>query len=125
MAVSDPLHITANGLDTMDTGKIKEFLSGYLKREEVDCVVVGLPKQMSNQPSESTRYIEPFITWFRKTFPDIRLDRIDERFTSKMAERAIIEGGVKKMKRREKDLVDKVSAVIILQSYLEYLNRES
>lgn len=124
MAVTDPLQITANGLDTVHTRDVKDFLIGYLEKEEIDCVVVGEPKQMSNLPSESVRYIDPFITWFSKTFPGTRLDRIDERFTSKMAERAIIDGGVKKMKRREKELVDKVSAVIILQSYLEYRVRE-
>ena len=124
LAVTDPLRITANGLDTVETRNIKDFLIGYLDKEEIDCVVVGLPKQMSNQPSESVRFIDPFITWFGKTFPGIQLDRMDERFTSKMAERAMIDGGVKKMKRRQKDLVDKVSAVIILQSYLETVNRE-
>ena len=125
IAVTDPLQITANGLDTVDTRNIKDFLTGYLEKEEIDCVVVGQPKQMSNQPSESVRFIDPFIKWFVKTFPGIRLDRMDERFTSKMAQRAMIDGGVKKMKRRQKDLVDKVSAVIILQSYLEIVNRES
>ena len=125
MAVTDPLRITANGLDTVDTRNIKDFLIGYLEKEEIDCVVVGEPKQMTNEPSESVRFIDPFINWFAKTFPGIQLDRIDERFTSKMAQRAMIDGGVRKMKRRQKDLVDKVSAVIILQSYLEYKNRES
>ena len=124
LAVTDPLQITANGLDTVDTRNIKEFLTGYLEKEDIDCVVVGEPKQMSNLPSESVRFIDPFIKWFSKTFPEMRLERMDERFTSKMAERAIIDGGVKKMKRRNKELVDKVSAVIILQSYLEYVNRD-
>ncbi len=125
MAVTDTLQITANGLDTVDTRDVKDFLIGYLEREEIDCVVVGEPKQLSNLPSESVRYIDPFITWFGKTFPEVKLDRMDERFTSKMAHRAIIDGGVKKIKRRNKELVDKVSAVIILQSYLEYVNRDS
>jgi putative Holliday junction resolvase len=95
MAVTDPLQITANGLDTVDTREVRNFLVDYLKREEIDCVVVGQPKQLSNHPSESARYIDPFIKWFRETFPGIRLDRMDERFTSKMAERAIIDGGIK------------------------------
>ena len=123
MAVTDPLQIIANGLDTVETKDVKDFLTGYIEKEDIECVVVGLPKQMSNLPSEATRYIEPFIKWFSKAFPAIRLERMDERFTSKMAERAIIDGGVKKMKRRDKKLVDKVSAVLILQSYLEYVNR--
>jgi len=125
LAVTDPLQITANGLDTVDTRDIKEFLTSYLEKEDIDCVVVGEPKQMSNQPSESVRFIDPFIKWFSKTFPGMRLERMDERFTSKMAERAIIDGGVKKMKRRNKELVDKVSAILILRSYLDYVNRES
>ena len=125
VAVTDMLQITANGLDTIETGKVKDFLISYLEKEEIDCVVVGMPKQMSNQPSEAARYIEPFLRWFESTFPGIRLERMDERFTSKMAERALIEGGVKKIKRRQKELVDKVSAVLILQSYLETLNRDN
>jgi len=125
MAITDPLQIIANGLNTVNTRDIKDFLIGYLDKEDIECVVVGEPKQLSNQPSESVRYIDPFITWFGKKFPGMRLERMDERFTSKIAERAIIDGGVKKMKRRDKKLVDKVSAVIILQSYLEYVNRES
>jgi len=125
MAITDPLQIIANGLNTVNTRDIKDFLIGYLDKEDIECVVVGEPKQLSNQPSESVRYIDPFITWFGKKFPGMRLERMDERFTSKIAQRAIIDGGVKKMKRRDKKLVDKVSAVIILQSYLEYVNRES
>jgi len=121
MAVTDPLKITANGLDTLGTKDIKDFLTNYLEKEDVECVVVGMPKQMSNQPSEATRYIEPFVRWFARTFPGIQLERMDERFTSKMAERALIDGGVKRMKRRNKELVDKVSAVLILQSYLEFI----
>ena len=122
LAVTDPLKITANGLETVQTSEVKDFLIRYLEREEIECVVVGMPKQMSNLPSEAARYIESFIKWFGSTFPGILLERMDERFTSKMAERALLEGGVKKMKRRDKGLVDKVSAVLILQSYLESRN---
>ena len=125
MAVTDPLKITANGLETVQTNDVKDFLISYLEREAIECVVVGMPKQMNNRPSEAARYVESFIEWFCNTYPGVRLERMDERFTSKMAERALIEGGVKKMKRRDKGLVDKVSAVLILQSYLASVNRET
>ena len=121
IAVTDPLKITANGLETVATNKIKEFISGYLGKEIIDCLVVGFPTQMNYQVSDAEKYIGPFIRWFSRTYPDIRVERVDERFTSKLAGRALIDGGVKKMDRRNKSLVDKISAVIILQSYLEVL----
>jgi putative Holliday junction resolvase len=119
VAVTDPLKITANGLTTIETRQIKEFISGYLDKEQVECLLVGQPMQMNFQVSEAEKYIKPFLKWFTEKYPEIRIERIDERFTSKMAGKAMIEGGIRKMARRDKALVDKTSAVIILQSYLE------
>ena len=96
-----------------------EYLKGYMMLESVDIIVVGDPLTMKNQPSESARFIEPFVKLLKKSFPDITVDRMDERFTSKMATAAILESGARKKDRKNKALVDKVSAVIILQSYLE------
>jgi putative Holliday junction resolvase len=121
IAVSDPLKITANGLDTVETNRLREFLKEYLVREDVECLVVGFPKQMNNKVSEAEKYIVPFLKWFANVHPDIKIERMDERFTSVLAGKSLIEGGAKKMARRNKSLVDKISAVIILQSYLETL----
>jgi len=121
IAVTDTLKITANGLNTVETGNIKEFINDYLRKESIDCLVVGYPTQMNYQVSEAEKYIGPFISWFSKTYPLIRVERIDERFTSRIAGKAMIDGGIKKKARRNKALVDKISAVIILQSYLESL----
>lgn len=120
MAVTDPLQLIANGLCTVASSELIPFLKDYFTKEKVDLVVVGLPKQMDYTKSESMRYIEPFLKAFAKQFPDIAVESFDERFTSKIAQRAIIDGGVKKHERRDnKGLVDMVSATIILQSYME------
>ena len=119
IAVTDPLQIIANGLDTVPTHKLFEFLTAYFNSEVVDKIVIGYPKQLNNQPSESVSYINNFIKTFKKKFPDKELFLMDERFTSKMAFQAMIDGGVKKEQRRDKALIDKVSATIILQSYME------
>ena len=124
IAVTDALKITANGLNTVETGKIKEFIKDYLGKESIDCLVVGYPTKMNYEVSEAEKYIGPFISWFSQTYPLIRVERVDERFTSKIAGKTMIDGGVKKMARRDKALVDKISAVIILQSYLETLKYE-
>jgi putative Holliday junction resolvase len=121
VAVSDPLKITANGLDTVETRRLREFIEEYLVREDVECLVVGFPKQMNDKVSEAEKYITPFLRWFANVHPDIRIERMDERFTSLLAGKSLIEGGAKMMARRNKSLVDKISAVIILQSYLETL----
>jgi putative Holliday junction resolvase len=121
VAVSDPLKITANGLDTVETSRLREFIEEYLVREDVECLVVGFPKQMNDKVSEAEKYITPFLKWFANVHPDIRIERMDERFTSLLASKSLIEGGAKMMTRRNKSLVDKISAVIILQSYLETL----
>jgi putative Holliday junction resolvase len=119
IAVTDELQIIANGLTTVHVKDIWDFLRDYLSSESVECIVVGEPKDMQNNPSEASRYIEPFVRKLRKTYPDMKIDRFDERFTSKMAMDAMIAGGLKKQKRQDKALVDTVSATLILQSYME------
>lgn len=119
IAVTDPLQIIANGLTTVNTHDVFTFISDYLKSEKVSCFVVGFPVQYDNaKPSHSAPLIENFVKQLKKKFPDIPVELEDEHFTSKMALQAMIEGGVKKMQRRDKALVDKVSASIILQSYM-------
>jgi putative Holliday junction resolvase len=120
LAVTDENRIIATALTTVRTNDIFIFLSNYLKTENVGCFVVGDPKQMNNQASETVKYIEPFVRKLRKTFPDLLVERYDERFTSKLALRAMIEGGMKKKDRKNKENIDKISAVIILQSYMEF-----
>ena len=119
IAVSDPLQIIANGLTTVETSKLFEFLEDYLKKEEVESIIVGLPKQMNGQPSENMKRIEPFVNRLKKLYPKINIEYFDERFTSKLAHQAMIDGGLKKQDRRNKELVDEISATIILQGYME------
>ena len=110
IAVTDPLQIIANGLTTVASSQLIDFLTQYMQRESVERVVVGLPRQMNNQPSESMRYITPFVNRFRKLFPNVPIEFFDERFTSVLAHRAMIDGGLSKMARRNKELVDEISA---------------
>lgn len=119
LAVSDEMQIIAGGLTTVPTTELLDFLLGYVSREPVERIIVGLPKQMNNEPSENMRRITPFVNRLRKVLPDIPVEFHDERFTSVLAQRTIIEVGIKKMARRNKELVDEVSATIILQSYME------
>lgn len=119
IAVSDPLQIIANGLTTVETSNLFEFLEDYLKKEEVESIIVGLPKQMNGQPSENMKRIEPFVNRLKKIYPKINIEYFDERFTSKLAHQAMIDGGLKKQDRRNKELVDEISATIILQGYME------
>lgn len=123
LAVTDPLEMIANGLETVPTMNIWEFLKDYIPRQDVKTVVVGYPVQMNNRPSESMEYLKPFLKKFARVFPDINVELVDERFTSKMAMQAMIEGGMKKKQRRNKAMVDKISAVIILQTYLDMQQR--
>lgn len=118
IAVSDPLQIIANGLTTVETSRLFDFLADYLQ-EEVSCIVVGLPRQMNNEPSENMKRIEPFVNRLRKLYPHIPVEYFDERFSSKMAQQTMIDGGVKKKGRQNKALVDEISATIILQGYME------
>ncbi len=120
IAVTDPLRLISNNLTTVPSEEIYDFLAGYFSEEEVDIIVVGYPKQMNNKPSESVIYINPFIKKLEIMFPDKEIVLMDERFTSKIAFNSMIEGGLKKKKRRDKGLVDKLSANLILQSYLDY-----
>ena len=113
------MQIIAGGLTTVPTTGLEAFILSYLQRERVERIIVGLPKQMNNEPSENMRRIEPFVNRLRKLLPDIPVEYHDERFTSVLAQRAIIDAGIKKMARRNKELVDEVSATIILQSYME------
>jgi len=119
IAVSDPLQIIANGLTTVETSRLFDFLADYLQKEEVSCIVVGLPRQMNNEPSENMKRIEPFVNRLRKLYPHIPVEYFDERFSSKMAQQTMIDGGVKKKGRQNKALVDEISATIILQGYME------
>lgn len=121
IAVSDPLQMIATGLTTVATHTLLEFIASYLNKNEVDTFVVGKPKQMNDQDSENMRYIKPFVKKLQEKYPQIPIVLYDERFTSLLAHKAIIEGGVKKKDRQNKALVDEVSAVIILQSYMESL----
>jgi putative Holliday junction resolvase len=120
IAVSDPLKIIANGLKTVATRDLDAFFELYLKEEKVDLVVMGLPKQLNNEPSEAMSYIEPYVRKFKKKSSDIPMVYSDERFTSVLAHRAMIEGGLKKKDRQNKALADEVSATILLQDYMEY-----
>ena len=119
IAVSDPLQIIANGLTTVETPKLFDFLNDYLQKESVSTIIVGLPKQMSGEMSENMRRIEPFVNRLRKLYPQIAVEYFDERFSSKMAFQTMIEGGLKKKGRQNKALVDEISATIILQGYME------
>lgn len=119
VAVTDPLQIIANGLATVPTAELMAFLTDYLLKEPVERIVIGLPKQMNNEPSESMKYIDPFVRWFKKRFPSIPIEYFDERFTSVLAHKAILSSGIGKKARQNKALVDEVSATIILQSYME------
>lgn len=119
LAVSDELQIIANGLTTVATAGLVDFLLDYVKREPVERIIVGLPKQMNNEPSENMCRITPFVNRLRKLLPDIPVEFHDERFTSVLAHKAILESGIGKMARRNKELVDEVSATIILQSFME------
>ncbi len=119
LAVTDPLQIIATRLTTVSAEEIWSYLADYFERESVELVLVGYPRQMNNQPSEAIRYINPFLKKFQLKYPDMHLQLMDERFTSKLAFQAMIDAGVKKKDRQNKETIDGVSATIILQSYLE------
>ncbi len=118
IAVTDENRIVASSLDSVLTKDLFQYLSDYMKKERVDIIVVGEPRQMNNELSESVKYIEPFYRKLKKDYPDIIIDKYDERFTSKIASQAIAMSGLKKKERQKKELIDKVSAVLILQSYM-------
>ncbi len=118
IAITDELQIIASGLTTVDTAKLLAFLKDYISKEKVELFLVGLPKQMNNTDSESEILITPFLEKLTQQIPNIPVKRIDERFTSKMAFQTMIDSGMKKKQRRNKAMVDEISATIILQSYL-------
>ncbi|MDN3493425.1 Holliday junction resolvase RuvX [Winogradskyella bathintestinalis] len=118
IAVTDEMQIIASGLTTVDTKELLQFLKSYVTKENVEKIVVGLPKQMNNTASESEVYIQKFLVKLSKTIPEITVERIDERFTSKMAFQTMIDSGLKKKQRQNKALIDEISATLILQSYL-------
>lgn len=119
IAVTDTLQIIASGLTTVHSKDIFDFLKEYTEKEKVDTFVVGYAKQMDNTDSESMKYIIPFTNRLKKLFPKIPFVFVDERFTSKIAKQTMIDGGLGKKARQNKELVDKISATIILQTYLE------
>ena len=120
--MTDPLRIIAGALDTVETKQLEKYLADYFSKNDVDVIVLGKPSQMNGQPSETMRYIEPLMGRLRHAYPDKRVVPYDERFTSVLAQRTIRESGIGKMARRDKALVDKVSAAIILQDYMASIN---
>lgn len=118
LAVTDILRITANPLLTVETGSLKEWLNTELAKGEIDTVIIGHPTKLNGEESDSMRYIQPFMGWFKNHFPDMPLIPYDERFTSTIAHKAMIAGGMKKKNRRDKAVVDKLAACILLEDYL-------
>lgn len=123
VAVTDPMQLIAGGLTTVSTTELLAFIKQYVIREPVERILVGLPKQMNNDASENMKRIEPFVNTLRKQLPTIPVTYVDERFTSVLAHRAMLDAGLKKKDRQNKALVDEISATIILQSYLETQKR--
>lgn len=120
LAATDSLQIIANGLTTVQTHLLEQFVTDYVKREGVERIVVGFPRQMNGQMSESWQYIEPFLNRLHKVLPEMPIELVDERFTSMLASQAILQSGVGKQRRQQdKGLIDEVSATIILQQYLD------
>ena len=119
LAVTDPLRIIAGALATVETKQLEKYLTDYFSKNDVDIIVLGKPSQMNGQPSETMRYIEPLAGRLRHAYPNKEVVLWDERFTSVMAHRTILESGIGKMARRDKALVDRISATIILQSYMD------
>ena len=121
VAVTDPLQIIAGNLATVPTHTLMQFIKDYIAREQVDRIVIGQPTQLNGQPSESMKYITPFVNRLRKELPEMPVVMYDERFTSTIAHQAMIDGGMKKSDRRDKARVDTIAASIILNDYLQSL----
>ena len=121
-AATDELRICANALDTVHVPQAFDYLKNYLEKENVDAIVIGEPRKLDNTPSDSSRFIEPFVNRVKKAFLTIPIVRVDERFTSRIAFQTMIDAGLKKKDRQDKALVDKISATIILQTYLQQLD---
>lgn len=124
LAVSDPAGIIASPLCTISTNTLTDFLKDYSSREKVDAIIIGYPRKLNNEPGEMIKYIDPLINRLRKQFKDTALHLVDERFTSIIAQRAMIDGGMKKKERQNKGNVDKISASLILQSYLQQVKNK-
>ncbi len=120
IAVTDDFQIIASGLITIPSAELISFLKNYFSKENVETVIIGEPKQMNGLPSESTEIIEKFIVQFHTEFPTMKMERVDERFTSKMAFQTMIDSGLKKKQRQNKGLIDEIAATILLQDYLNY-----
>lgn len=120
IAITDEMQMIASGLTTVETPKLIDFLKKYFNDEKVELVIVGEPKQMNYEPSQSAAMIDAFVVKFTKIFPEMKVERIDERFTSKMALSSMIQSGMTKKKRQNKAILDEISATIILQDYLNY-----
>lgn len=125
VAVTDPLKIVAGALATVPTHTLEQFITGYVAREQVELIVIGQPTQLDGQPSESMRYITPFVNRLKKILPDIPIVMYDERFTSTIAHQAMIAGGMKKSDRRDKARVDSIAATVILNDYLSSVHNLS
>lgn len=125
IAVTDPLRIIPGGLATVATHELWAFIADYFKKEQVDLIVVGYPTNMNGEESASMKQIKPFVNRLKKQYPEKQIVMFDERFTSVLAQKAIIEAGIKKMARRNKALVDEVSATIILESYMNSIQYKS
>lgn len=119
IAVTDPMQIIANGLTTVPTHTLMDFLINYVQKEPVERIIIGHPKQMNNEDSENMKNIVPFMNQLKKKMPQMPVELVDERFTSVLAHQAMLTGGLKKKDRQNKALVDEISATIILQSYME------
>lgn len=123
MAVTDPLQIIANGLATVATGELMSYLKNYVSREDVEQVVIGEPRQPNGQPSENLQRVKQFVARWKKEMPQIPIELFDERYTSVLAHQAMLDGGLKKKARQNKELVDEISATIILQDYMQAKRR--
>ncbi len=120
IAVTDTLQIIAGGLDTVETRELEQWLVGYMQKEQVETIVVGYPRQMDGDDSENMKRIAPFVNRLKKLFPEVNVELYDERFTSVLAHKTMLDSGIGKKARQDKGLVDKISATIILQDYMEY-----
>ena len=123
VAVTDPLQIIANGLATVATNELMAFLKNYIAKEPVERVVIGEPRQPNGQPSENLQRVKQFVAQWKKQVPEIPIELFDERFTSVLAHQAMIDGGLRKKARQNKELVDEISATIILQDYMQAQRR--
>ena len=124
IAVTDPSQLIANGLETVASKDLLSYIQSYMLKEQVDCIVVGEPKDMQNAASDASRFVEPFVRRLKALFPEQQIERYDERFTSKMAFQSMIDAGLSKKKRQDKALIDTISATIMLQSYMEFIKNK-